>query len=220
MDEFETAVSDGGLNKRLASNLKENDKEVPGLESPRQMIRWAYNADSEEGDVSQVYEFADDFVVAILSSIREEGFTDIEDVREEIEAATKKEKLGEQFSKEFEEALSGASDIQGVADKMNLPVENKEDVAFGNGIIQGFGRELELVGQLAGSELNKLSQPVIGNQGVFVVVVTSKTETSEPATYAAEQITLQNKYSGKVDYDLLEALKEKGDITDNRGKFY
>ncbi|MFT4525520.1 MAG: peptidyl-prolyl cis-trans isomerase D [Bacteroidia bacterium] len=218
VDGFETAVAEQNLNKRLASNLKENSKEIPGLESPREIVRWAYQ--SKEGDVSKAYELGEDFVVAILTAVREDGFTEMEDLEDEITAAVRKQKLGKQFSDEFEGALSGVSDIQSLADNMNLPVENKDGVVFNNGVIQGFGKENALVGNLAGLEPGTISKPIIGEQGVFVVSVTTKTEATEPENYLADQTTIQNTLVGRVDFDLINALKEKGDISDKRGKFY
>ncbi|MFT4680552.1 MAG: peptidyl-prolyl cis-trans isomerase D [Granulosicoccus sp.] len=218
VDGFETAISDQNLNKRLASNLKENDREIPGLEAPREIVRWAYQ--SNEGDVSKVYELGEDFVVAIVTAVREEGFTEMEDLKEEITTEVRKQKLGKQFSEEFEGALAGASDIKALADKMNLPVENKEGISYSSGVIQGFGKENALVGNLAGLEPGTISKPIIGEQGVFVVSVTTKTEATEPENYLADQTTIQNTLVGRVDFDLINALKEKGDISDKRGKFY
>lgn len=218
LEGFETAVADQNLNKKFASNLKENDRDIPGLENPREIVRWAYQ--SEEGAVSKVYELGDDFVVAVVSAVREEGFTPLEDIEEELIAEVRKEKLAKQFTEEFEGGLAGASDIQTLADKMNLPVENKTNVLFSNGIIEGFGKENGLVGQMAGLELNKMSAPIKGKQGVYVVVVTNKAEAVVPGDYIVEQTTIANTLSGRVDFDVITALKEQGDITDNRGKFY
>jgi peptidyl-prolyl cis-trans isomerase D len=218
IDGFETSIADQNLNKRLASNLKENDREIPGLVSPREIVRWAYQGN--EGDVSKVYELGEDFVVAILTAVREEGFTDMGDLEDEITAKVRKQKLGKQFSDEMEVAMAGINDIQALADKMSLPVENKEGAVFVNGVIQGFGKENELIGNLAGLEPGTLSKPIIGEQGVFVVIVTNKTEAPEAKDYLADQNTIQNTLVGRVDFDLINALKERGDITDKRGKFY
>jgi peptidyl-prolyl cis-trans isomerase D len=73
---------------------------------------------------------------------------------------------------------------------------------------------------LAGLEPGTLSKPIIGEQGVFVVIVTNKTEAPEAKDYLADQNTIQNTLVGRVDFDLINALKERGDITDKRGKFY
>ena len=51
---FDQEVTNRGLNKRIASNLKEADKTIAGLENPRQIIRWAFTAEKE--DVSHVFE--------------------------------------------------------------------------------------------------------------------------------------------------------------------
>jgi peptidyl-prolyl cis-trans isomerase D len=88
LEKFETAVDEEtDLTKKVANNLGENDKRIAGLESPRAMIRWAYQA--EEGDVSQVFEFGDKFVIAAVSEVREKGYTPIDKIESEITIAVK-----------------------------------------------------------------------------------------------------------------------------------
>jgi peptidyl-prolyl cis-trans isomerase D len=116
---FDQEVANRGLNKRIASNLKEADRTVAGLENPRPLIRWAFEA--EKGNVSQVFELGNTFVVGVLTNIKEEGFTAIDDIREELEAGAIKDKKAAMFMKEFEAARAG--DIQSIANNMNLPVE-------------------------------------------------------------------------------------------------
>lgn len=217
-DSFEAEIASRNLNKRYGSNLKQSDSNIPGLESPRQVIRWAY--ESEKGDVSKVFELGDDFVVAILSEVREEGFTAIDDIRDELEVKVIKEKKAEMFVAEMENASNGASSVQDVATKLQIGAETKTGVTFASGVIQGFGRELEVVGTMAGLEQGELSKPIKGEQGVYVVSVDSRIDAPELANYLDQAKTLETAAGGRVSFDVLNALKEKGDIVDNRGKFY
>lgn len=41
---FDSAIVKQGLNKRIADNIRENDKNIPGLDQPRELVRWAYSA--------------------------------------------------------------------------------------------------------------------------------------------------------------------------------
>lgn len=217
-DSFEAEIASRNLNKRYGSNLKQSDSNIPGLESPRQVIRWAY--ESEKGDVSKVFELGDDFVVAILSEVREEGFTAIDDIKDELEVKVIKEKKAEMFIAEMETASNGAASIQDVATKLQIGSETKTGVTFASGVIQGFGRELEVVGTMAGLEQGELSKPIKGEQGVYVVTVDSRIDAPELANYLDQAKTLETAAGGRVSFDVLNALKEKGEIVDNRGKFY
>lgn len=63
-----------GLNKRIADNIRETDKSVPGLESPRELVRWAYQAN--KGDISKAFTFGDKYVVAHLTDVKKRNSSD------------------------------------------------------------------------------------------------------------------------------------------------
>lgn len=82
-EDFNTSLVSENLSKRVADDLQENTITIPGLESPRELVKWAY--ESNIGDVSDVFEFGDKIVVASLTSIKQEGLSDLDDVRAEVE---------------------------------------------------------------------------------------------------------------------------------------
>lgn len=213
---FDQEVANRGLNKRIASNLKENDKVIAGLENPRELIRWAFK--SEKGDLSAVFELGNTFVVGVLTAVREEGFTAIEDIKEELEAGAIKEKKAATFLKEFEAARAG--DIQTIADKMNLPLEIKDNILFSASAIPGLGREPALLGTIGGMEIGDISKAIKGDQGVYVVYLDSRSEAPAQADYRNSASMLNSSLASRVDYEVFEALKEKAEIVDNRAKFF
>lgn len=213
---FDQEVTNRGLNKRIASNLKENDRTIAGLESPRELIRWAFNA--EKGDVSDVKELGNTFVVGVLTATREEGFTAMDEIKDELEAGAIKDKKAAKFMEEFEAARAG--DIQTIADKMNLPVEVKENVQFSATAISGLGREPALIGTVGGMETGDISKPVKGDQGVYVVYLESRPDAPANPNYMNSSRMLNASLAQRVDFEVFEALKDKADITDNRAKFF
>ena len=213
---FDQEIASRGLNKRIASNLKENDKTIAGLENPRELIRWAYKA--KKGDISKVFELGNTFVVAALTAVREEGFTAMEEIKDELEAGAIKEKKAAKFMQEFDAARAG--DIQTIADKMNLPVEVKENILFSATAISGLGREPALLGTVGGMETGDISKAIKGDQGVYVVYLESRSEVPSQPNYASNASMLNSSLSSRVDFEVFEALKEKAEIVDNRAKFF
>lgn len=213
---FDQEVANRGLNKRIASNLKENDRTIAGLDNPRQLIRWAFEAEKE--DVSEVFELGNTFVVGVLTAQREEGHTDMEEIADELKAGAIQEKKAAMFMEEFEAAKAG--DIQTIADNMNLPAEVKDNVAFSSPAISGLGREPKVIGATFGIEVGDISKPIKGEQGVYVISLESKTETPANPSFTNNGRILNSSLSSRVDYEVFEALKEKADITDNRSKFF
>ena len=213
---FDQEIASRGLNKRIASNLKENEKTIAGLENPRELIRWAYK--SEKEDISEVFELGNTFVVGALTAVREEGFTAIDEIKEELEAGAIKEKKAANFMEEFDAAKAG--DIQVIADNMNLPLEGKNNILFSAAAITGLGREPALLGTVSGMEIGDISKAIKGDQGVYVVYLDSRAEAPAQPNYTINASILNSSLSSRVDYEVFEALKEKADIVDNRAKFF
>lgn len=213
---FDQEIASRGLNKRIASNLKENDKTIAGLENPRELIRWAYKSEKEE--TSEVFELGNTFVVGALTAVREEGFTAIDEIKEELETGAIKEKKAANFMEEFDAAKAG--DIQVIADNMNLPLEVKDNILFSAAAVTGLGREPALLGTVGGMETGDISKAIKGDQGVYVVYLDSRTEAPAQPNYTINASILNSSLSSRVDYEVFEALKEKADIVDNRAKFF
>jgi peptidyl-prolyl cis-trans isomerase D len=217
-ESWETIITEKGYNKRMASNLKENDRVVAGLESPREMIRWAFGA--EKGATSdKVFEFGNTFVVAKLTAVREKGTAPLDDVREQVTAAVRMDKKAAQFIEAIAAALNGATEMQAVADKLSEPLEVREGIQFAAVAVPGFGREPALIGTIAALKAGQISKPIKGEQGVYAVQVTGVIDAPATDNYDASKLNLANTYISRVDYEVYESLKKKADIVDNRAKF-
>ena len=103
-EQFDASASKENLSKRVADELLESTVSIPGLENPRELVRWAY--ESEVGDVSDVFEFGNKIVVAVLTSIKKEGLQDIDDVRLEVENLVREQKKSVKLLEEFLEILN------------------------------------------------------------------------------------------------------------------
>jgi peptidyl-prolyl cis-trans isomerase D len=216
---FEKAVSDQKLNKRIADNVKENDRTIPGLENPRELIRWAYK--SKKGEISpKVFELGDKYVVAHLADIREKGFATLEQIKDEMEAGAKKERKATQLIEKFNENLNGVSTVDALAAKLKTTAQMAENVSFALPNIPSVGKEAQVVGTAFTLKQGSISKPVKGNAGVFVVQMTQITEPPAVKDYKAPQAQALTNIKNRADYELFNALKDKAKVEDNRGRFY
>lgn len=213
---FDSAIVKQGLNKRIADNIRENDRTIPGLEQPRELIRWAYQA--EKGDVSKVFTFGDKYVIAHLVAIKEKGVLPMEDVMEQVKAEAIKVKKADMLMEKFTNAGSG--DINTIAQKLNTVAMDAPNVTFANPFIPGIGNEPKVVGAVAAMKKGQTSKPIKGDNGVVVVTVTDVTEAPVNSDYSASTKTALDQKRSRADYEVFNALKEKANIEDNRGKFY
>jgi peptidyl-prolyl cis-trans isomerase D len=212
---FDEAVeADPTLSKRIARDIKENDRSLPGVTSARQMIKWANAA--KLGEVSGVFEIDNSFAVACLTSVTDKGFRNFEDVKETVRQEVAKAKKAEIIISKLGETNSRS--IAEIAQQSNAPINTVAEVNFASSNIPGLGSEPEMVGVVCGMELGKVSAPIVGNSGVYVVsatglrVATSATEETEKA------LILQSRQS-QMGFAVQQTLKQSAKIKDNRSLF-
>jgi len=211
-EEFNNAVQEQKLSKRYANKLNENQKKIAGLESPRTVVKWAFEADVNK--VSDVFDLGESYVVAVLIASRDEGIAPLESVKNEIALNVRKQKKAEIIRNEF----SGA-DFDGIAQKSNLKVEEANNITFNSYAFAGAGIEPKIVAVAANGEANKVYGPIEGNNGVFMIRI------SEVAEEAGKDLTLaksqlKNNFKTREQYEAFEALREIAEIKDSRAKFY
>lgn len=200
--------------KMEALDIKVSDKTVSGISDSREMVRWVFNA--EKGDVSDPMQFDNTYVVAHLSEIKQDGFASLEQIKNEIELEAKKKKKAEQISKE----MAGILNIDDLATKIGVPVSTTSNVNFAAYSIPGLGQEPKVIGTVSTIPAGKMTaKPIEGATGVFVVLVESVTPAPETNDYTAMKQQLNSLYAG-ISSGILEALKEKFGVVDERYKFY
>lgn len=214
---FLDAAKAEGLNLRVAS-VKPNDKQIANLENSRSLIRWAYEA--VKGDVSEILEYDDVFVVAALKNVQEEGTASFDNVRMDVEREVKKEKKAEYLMSKMNQAAKNANTLQAVAEQLETEVRETSNASFGAYSIPGIGFEPQLQAYAVTLPTDIISEAIKGNTGVYVVRVKNQITATDNLNVTAEQMQLSRSYRSRVGFQLYEAIKEAAKIEDNRAKFY
>lgn len=216
VEKFNQAIEEQNLTKKYGRNLQKNDRFVGNLESPRELVKWAFKADI--GELSPIFEFGDQFVIAVLSNITEEGYMPLDAVRNRIERQLMNEKKKEILIKQFKEQKASQSSLEEIANALEGELHSATDVTFNTFQVTGAGTEPALVGLALYSPVNEISEPVAGNNGVYMVEVTNKKETEVDTELIKNQ--LKSSLFQKISYQLLPEIREKAEIIDNRSNFY
>ncbi|MEC5147803.1 SurA N-terminal domain-containing protein [Chitinophaga sp. 212800010-3] len=214
---FEKTVQTEKLNKRIADNVRPMDFVIPGIGQSRELVRWAY--DAKRGDVSNVFTFDDKYVVAVLTSVREEGTAPLADVRPQVEAEVKKHKKSEQIIAKLQSPAS----LDAAAKTTNQPVLKAEGVSFATPFIASLGFEPRVTGAAFNKKWGTaaVSAPIEGNGGVYVIKVDSFQPAAQPGQdVASQQAAYEQSVKAMMDQQLFEVLKKKSNVKDTRGKFF
>jgi peptidyl-prolyl cis-trans isomerase D len=226
LDKFNEAVTKEGLIKRSAPGLTESGTFIPGLEAPRQLIRWAYNA--KIGEVSEVFELGKRYVVGALTDIKEEGIAPLKQVENQVRLAVIKEKKAEVLLKQLNETKS--ADLTSWAQKLNKVVKEAKNISFTSFQVPGMGFEPTVIANAVTSEKGKISEPIKGESGVYVINV--KIITPSMSTEGVDLNIDRNRLLSSLKQriypnpqfggtgEVIRSLVEAADIQDERAKFY
>jgi len=82
------------------------------------------------------------------------------------------------------------------------------------------GFEPTVIGKTAMATVGKVSAPIKGNAGVYVVRTSNKQQIAQPFNAQMEKMQLNGRMSYSLSYMILQDLKDKADIEDNRLNFF
>ena len=213
-EQFNQSSMDNNLSKRIADNLLESTRTISGLENPREMIRWAFEA--QLGEVSEVMEFGNRYVVATLTQIKEEGMQELEEVRASVELIVRNEKRTEMIINQ----LNGETDLNNISSDYGVDVKTAEGITFNNNNIIGLGENAAFVGATFATQEGSTSLPFAGPNAVYVVqvdkVITAPTNGDNSSLSQVSKINLQS----RANIEVYQALEKLAEVEDNRSNFY
>lgn len=215
---FNVAITTQSLNKRLA-NVRENDKDIAGIENSRLLVRAAFKAKIGQPIVSSegtpIFELGDQFIYAMLSGIQEKGISSFSSVKPTIELAVKKEKKAEQLIGK----MTGKTDLYSLASELGVSVGEAQNINFDTYSIPELGIEPAISGAASALPADKVSKPIKGSSGVYVIKTTQVNKGAEQDVAAEKQRNLAS-IGYRVTTQAFEALRENANVVDKRAKFY
>jgi len=196
-----------------AAGIKANDFEIQGIGETRQMVRWIFEKDVNA--VSEPFEIGDSYIVAVVTSEEKKGLASVEAARPRVEGIIRDQKKAEKIKT----TLKGNS-IESIATSVNGLVQNADSLSFANTIVPGLGNEPKIIGaSFNKSLLNKISSPIAGNSGVFVISVNNQGAMPAQVDLAFYKEELLNRTRSSI-FRSNASLKKVAKIEDNRFKLY
>jgi peptidyl-prolyl cis-trans isomerase D len=215
-EKIDSMATKNGYRMMQQMAIGKNDIYVQGLQGAREIVKWTYNANL--GDVSNVFDIAENFVVVSLEKEYEEGLKSIEDeqVKRELEMKVRNEKKGAILQKKLNDAIAkGAKSLQDI--KTMLPevnIEKSTPAPLSGGTIYSY--ENDVIGMVGALPVKTMSKAIVGRNGVYVVYVLNKSGLLPITDFTQEANELNNKNKTMVDQFIGDALKTNADIEDYR----
>jgi peptidyl-prolyl cis-trans isomerase D len=217
-EKFEKKAQEKALLIRQANDLLKVSEKVADLPMSRQIVRWAF--EKGKGAVSDVFDCGNIFVVAVVTDEAEKGYSSLQKVAPQLRSELIRDKKAEKIIADMNKTLTQSSSLQSIAQATGTEVKEALGVSFSAYQFGSAGFEPAVIGKVTSMELNKLSAPIKGNAGVYLVH-TKNIQKSENQFDKAQQVAMMNsRMSYSVPYSVIQQLREKADIKDNRLVFY
>lgn len=182
-----------------------------GTEKDPEILAWAFDKKREKGDTELfTVDGTGDKIVVYLNGKQEKGTADPESVRDQIEVVVKNKLAAKQIS----EKIGKAGSLDQIAKQFGTTKQSAQ-VNLLNPSVAG-SMEPKVAGAAFGVAKGKISNPVEGGTGVYVLVKKNETVNKQPGDLKqfTESITQRN--SGMFGQAWLKSLQDNSDIKDYR----
>ena len=208
-----------GLKVQQAANVKPTARQVASLANAREIVRWAYNEKTKVGAV-RMFDRTDELLVVSVSKVQPEGYNSLENVRETIETAVKRDKKKDMLMEQANAAYTDGMSIDDYAAAVSQSVKSFAGTQFANPSVTGAGFEPAWVGYMFAYPTDQVSKPYKGNNGVYVFVVDQNNPAIETQNLLTQKASLENAVKPRVEFQIFNSLKEESNVEDNRANIY
>lgn len=217
-DKFDSRAKTSNYIVRQSTDILQTTDRIADIPQSRQIVRWAFENKKEA--VSNVFECGSQFVVVTITDKSDKGYRSVEKMTNQLKAEIIKDKKAELIIKQLSNDLAKNPSLEALAASLNDSVKTAKSISFGSYQFGVAGFEPAVIGKSTHIALNKVSAPIKGNSGVFVVRTSNKTENPEPFNVNMEKMQLNGRTSYSLPYLIIQDLKDKADIVDNRLNFF
>ncbi|MDR2087259.1 MAG: SurA N-terminal domain-containing protein [Dysgonamonadaceae bacterium] len=220
LDAFKSAAVEAGYNIQTAVEIAKNQLNIAGIQNTRQVIQWAFK--NKKGAVSDIFECQNQeyFVVAAVENTLKEGFRPQELVSDILKRELLNEKKAEKIIADLK--TKNLTDLEQYAEALNANIDSVKFVTFATPRITKIGVEPVLNVKAPLLSDGELAGPYKGNNAVYVIQITNRTE-NEQAYNAESQIQslqMQNYYRIDQWFRSNRILRDNAEIEDNFDRFY
>jgi peptidyl-prolyl cis-trans isomerase D len=212
---FRKSAEERGLAYTPVHDMRAEQRFVPGLQDPDEVIRWVDHAE-KDAKSSEPLTSGDSYVVCSLTGVREAGVPELNDVRAAFTKEVRKEKKADALMAR----MKGRTDLNALAKETGGNVQRSGDMAFSAGTIPGGYSDATAIGAIFALANDATSAPLKGDMAVYVAHMKALTAPGGMPADAGDLKSLTDRVRNRADGQAFNALKEAANITDDRSKYF
>ncbi|OIP83555.1 MAG: hypothetical protein AUK44_04995 [Porphyromonadaceae bacterium CG2_30_38_12] len=203
---------------RTANELQAATDKIADIAQSRQIVRWAF--ENKKGEVSDVYDCDNQFVVATITDKAEKGIRPIEKVTDQLKAELIREKKAALMIEKLTAQLAKTPSLNSLGATINSELKVAPAVNFSAYQFGAAGFEPAVIGKATTLGANKISAPIKGNAGVYVIQTSNPTVNNTTFDKKMQISMLNSRMSYSLPYAIIQDIRDKADIKDNRMNFF
>ncbi len=216
VEKIEAAAKESGYNLVANARVYSTDMAIGNITGARQVVRWAFNG--KKGQVSEINECDEKFIVATHKGKLPEGYQSLASVTPQLKSELATRKKGEELAANLKS--KNLSSVAAYADMMNTNPDTVRFITMATSRITNIGVEPKLNALITAAPLNKISEPVAGNNGVYVFEVINRSNDNNAYDEKMQINMLEANTSYRVGGLVFRYMQQNAKIEDNRIRFY
>ncbi|AWI25457.1 peptidylprolyl isomerase [Flavobacterium pallidum] len=211
---FDQVAKAAKLTINPSVKVRAMDENLGAIANQRQIVKWAFNKDTKVGAVERFEVTNTGHVIVRLKKVNEEGLLPLDEARPMIELKLKNQKK----TALIKAKMKGGS-LEAIAAANATKVQTVADRTLETASLEGVGLEQRVVATAMVTPANKLSAPIEGMSGVYVVKTTAYTKAPAIQSYK-DYVAKLKVNNGNTMQRISASLKKDAEIEDNRSLFY
>ena len=200
-----------------ANNVDATSRNLNNITDARAVVIWAFS-EAAPGEVSEVFELDNSYLVATLVSKKEEGEAKLEDVKDQVKQLV----LNEKKAAMIQQKLAGKTTLaQMKAIYPDASLNEVPGLRLSDAVIPGIGFAPKAIGSIFGLKTKgQMTKPVQEDIGVVVALLNNLTPAPAIGDYTSYQAQLAQGASQRMTYQIMMALQELAKVKDYRYKYF
>ena len=216
-DVFSDYLKENNIIGGNISDIDKNSTEVGTIPNARNVILWSYSDDRYVGEVSDVLETDEGYIVAQINEMKDEGIKKLD----EVENSIKRRIIDEKKYEYLKEILVDYSSLQDLKDNSGLgDIYRSSGISMTENSLSNVGFSPESIGTAFSMQEGELTRPFKIDGGVIVLGLESKVLADTLSNYDDYRNTLIQTNRFNVPLKIDDAIKHFSDIEDDRYKFF
>lgn len=217
LEGLRAAAKEEGVYVQSFPRMGHGSANLGAVAHTKEVTRWAFEQ-KRPGKLSDIFTIDNKyFILAAVSGTHKEGFASFESQASSIEFELTAQKKADKAVAEVAAKIAGLSTLEEVASTLGLTVNHRDNITFST---PNYAQALDpaVTGAAVVAEVGKVSAPIKGTTGTFVIRVTDKETgyffTEDDAKRANERLASQ------MANTVLGVMVQEGKVVNHLNRFF